>query len=176
MRVRTGLSLVEMLVAVTLSSVVLTIVAMLLHLMLRTDRIARADAQELATINRLAEQFRRDGHLATQITVAGQDDVQRWTFDLGDAQKVVYEMQTEAVFRIQSNGKGRQASETYSLPAGYKISIEPPTPSSPRIARLRIAAPNLPDCSGTPWRLTVEAAIHQAKEHSFEEDKQEPSE
>ena len=80
-----GITLIELLAVLAVSSVLLAIAIGLIQTLLRASGAARSDLEQQNSVARLADAFRRDVHAATAFHAGPAKDGNpvEWTFDLG---------------------------------------------------------------------------------------------
>jgi hypothetical protein len=140
-RTQRGVSILELIVVLSASTVVLTLSSVLLQRVMRIHIQSRADLGAERTALRLSEQFRRDVHQAraavTDRTELGDNVVLRLTF--ADSQPVEYSYDSGILERVKSKGGNRIAREEFALPAGSDVRVE--SRDSPQRHVLTITAP-----------------------------------
>jgi prepilin-type N-terminal cleavage/methylation domain-containing protein len=111
---RHGLSLVEMIVAMTVGAALMGIAVTTLHVLMRAETRGESRMAESASIMRLAEQFRRDVHAA----IGRLDDAKAgtWRLDMGDGRVVEYTAGPGKVVRRQWTKERADCEESFSLP------------------------------------------------------------
>ena len=112
---RRGYTLVEVLLAVTLSSIALATVGVMLHGVFRVQRSMSDHAQFIDHLSRLAEQFRNDVHQAKSVEPAGQVCV----VSLSDGKRIEYRIETDGVSRTVRNGDQVLQRDTHFLPVDF---------------------------------------------------------
>lgn len=117
---RRGMSLLETLMAVSLSGLVLTLVATLLATLWKTDRQWRGDLHERQSLSRLEVALRSDAHQANS---GACPDPGRLTLDLGEGRAVTYSVDEHRVLRLTTTGDTVQHRELYDLAAGAQIAV-----------------------------------------------------
>lgn len=174
--VRRGYSLIELLMVMAIGAALMGTTMATLFTLLRSEQAARGRLRQAMTLDRLAEQFRRDAHEADRVVASAQGTAPgAWEFRHGGGRTVEYRAGTEALLRLE-RVEGKIASrEEYVLPAGALVSVgtqEGDQSDSPRggkldpfpssrlpMAVLRIAAPAV-ESPGAPARtVRIEAAL-----------------
>jgi hypothetical protein len=113
-KMRTGFSLIEMVMVIGAVSLLLGLCAGLLHVMLKVDRIGRSHLVEATTVGRLARQFRRDVHAGKLAAWIGNGE----TLELNrpDGRTVYYAVGRDSLSRIVVHGrKPVEQRESYRL-------------------------------------------------------------
>jgi hypothetical protein len=154
-RSRRGVSLTELLVVMSASTVVLTLSSALVCRVMRVQVESRSHADAERDSLRLSEQFRRDAHLAeaavTNRAELGGDGFVR--LQLADGQQVDYSLKNGVVRRSLSAGGKRVARDEFKFPAGCEVSVRQ---------------------DGTPSKLTLALTSksfeirHSSEKHAFE--------
>jgi hypothetical protein len=125
---RRGISILELIVVLSASTVVLSLSSVLLQRVMRIHIQSRADLAVERTVLRLSEQFRRDVHQAraavTNRAELGENTVLRLTF--ADDEPVEYSYDSGILERVQSKGGNRLAREEFAFPANSDLTIESP--------------------------------------------------
>lgn len=140
---RRGISLIEVVAASTLGSLIVGLAVTALVLAIKNSDAAHHGLAARNELNRLARQFRSDVHAARQATFdAGPDLV---TLSDG-ARQIRYRREGNAIERSEAaNPAGTSASqqpptrEAFRLPLGYLSAIEVVPSGTATVLRLRIA-------------------------------------
>ncbi len=92
-RRRRGFSILEVLMLITVITVLLSLCAGLIHLLVRLDRTGQNSAELSADLARLSRDFRNDGHQASEAVELGDPSKVRWvrTYRLPTAGKVRFD-------------------------------------------------------------------------------------
>jgi hypothetical protein len=163
---RRGHSLVELIAVITGISVVMGGAITLMTFTLRMSDGARDRTHTVATIGRLAEQFRRDVHEArgepsvaadhrsAELKLSGGRSI-RWRIDDRDG-----------LVRAEHGGANSDRQNTYSLPQGCKGELRIESQGATRIVSLQIDSPGV----GGP-SLAIEALAGQDKRLGVEDEK-----
>ena len=163
---RRGHSLVELVAVITGISVVMGGTVTLLTFVLRMSDDARDRTHTVATIGRLAEQFRRDVHEArgeplvaadhrsAELKLPGGRTV-RWRIDDHDD-----------LVRAEHGGAAADRQNTYSLPQACTVELRIEPEGAARIVRLQIDSPGV----GGP-SLVIEALAGQDFQSGAEDEK-----
>jgi len=110
LRKRSGSSLVEVIVVMTVTSMMFTIVVAMLHLILGAERNTSKELRESLLLARVAEQFRRDVHAATDSRLISKRPAQtagRLVLTLPDGKTVDYQHDAGRLTRTVTES-GRQ--------------------------------------------------------------------
>jgi hypothetical protein len=142
---RRGISILELMVVLSASTVVLSLSSVLLQRVMRIHIQSRADLGAERTALRLSEQFRRDVHQAraaiTDRAELGDNIVLRLTF--ADDQPVEYSYNSGILERVKSKGGNRLAREEFVFPANSDLTIE--SPGAPQRLILTVTTPRSAD-------------------------------
>lgn len=158
---RRGFTLVEMLVVLTIGTVVVGIAVGMLHLLLRTEQAGRDRVPEARILARLAEQFRSDVGAAVRqprIAKAGE-----WQFALAGDRVATYRTLPGEVQWDERTADKLVRQESYVLPSGYSATIAVQNKSTPTVASLVIADRGTPQTPGREMHITAVLG----KDHRF---------
>jgi hypothetical protein len=161
---RRGHSLVELIAVITGVSVVLGGAITLMTFVLRMNGDARDRTHTIASIGRLAQQFRRDVHEARKelkVEADGATD-----FDLIDGDAIRWGIDEHGgVYRWETGPKASRQT-TYRLPQGSTAVLKTEKQRKSQIVRLLIESPGV----GGP-SLAIEALACQEKQMGAEDEK-----
>jgi prepilin-type N-terminal cleavage/methylation domain-containing protein len=123
---RRGVTLIELLAVLTVSSVMLAIAIGLIQTLLRASGAARSDMEQQNSVARLADAFRRDAHAATafQSGPAKDGDPVEFSFDLGGGRVAKYRVEPDGLARTVLAGETLQSQESFVLPDETAVSVE----------------------------------------------------
>jgi prepilin-type N-terminal cleavage/methylation domain-containing protein len=160
---RRGFSLIEMLVAITVGTVIFGIAVGTLHLLLRAEHTGRDRLYQTWTLGRLAEQFRSDIHAAVR-PIPGDDARQEeWQFALAGDRIVTYRALPGEVEREQHTAGKLVHRESYVLPSGCSATIAVRSETLPAVASLVITGNGTPPAAAGD--MSVAAVL--GKDHRF---------
>ncbi|MCA9240221.1 MAG: prepilin-type N-terminal cleavage/methylation domain-containing protein [Planctomycetales bacterium] len=135
-RHRSGMSLVETLVVMTLGTVVMSGLVVGMTALLRVDaRLAKTPHEQRLT--RFTESMRADLHAAQRAEWDSDDGV--LTLTSGKAGEVVYRFTGDRATRTAGD-----ASQAFRLPPDARVACEPPDAQSPALVELSIADASSP--------------------------------
>ena len=137
---RRGFSLIEMLVVISVGSVLLGVTVSVFHLLFRMEHTARQYVHQSAVTAQLADRFRRDVHQAVD-AAAADDDAGQLTLSPGHT--IVYQPRPGELVRIERIDGADRHRETFSLPPETAVSMEIPDGDGPRLIRLRLVPQGL---------------------------------
>jgi prepilin-type N-terminal cleavage/methylation domain-containing protein len=160
---RRGFTLIEMLAAITIGSVVLGIGIGILHVLLRAEETGRERVHQAQVLTHLAEQFRSDVGAAVRQMPAQDDRPKQWQFVLANDCTVTYRALPGEVRRDERTADKLVRQETYALPEGYTAAIRVERDAKPAIVSLVIAREPTPLAAGREMRV---AAVL-GKDHRF---------
>ena len=127
-----GFTLIEILIVIGLSSMVITTVALTLHLLQRMTYQIRSELPHSAAMMRLALRLRADAHDAMQFSTSSNSnggDVARFT--QFDEITIVYEAQSSNVVRRVFRNEQQIRQELFRMPEGTELGWstdkDPPT-------------------------------------------------
>lgn len=139
---RRGASLVEMLVVVSLMSIVLGTVVVTLHSMFRADQQTRTAIERQGTTTRLALHVREDVHAArdARLSAADQDSAPSLTLELDDNSSIEYGLGGQGIDRLERRGDQIVHRDTFRLPAVDRVRWEIIELSGQPAVRMSLAA------------------------------------
>ena len=135
-RSRNAFTLIEMILAVTIISLVLSSVAVALHLMFRVDAQLRKDLAYSVLLPRLSLQVRQDAHESNSTVITNvQEGSSVLTLAQGDNQFVRYQTNASGIVRSVYRDEEELRHEVYSLEAA---AVRWDFDEQTRLLRLRI--------------------------------------
>ena len=172
---RRGHSLVELVVVISVGSVIGTTAIMLLGTLLAADRGGRRHLQESASLSRLARQFRVDVAAADDASIdipsATKDDSSeqssgRLTLHCASGETITYVGEPGRALRKSQGESSANRHESYALPEPLALTFEIDSMSSQRILTMTLAAGdgNQGASARLGWR--VEAALARDRRHA----------
>jgi type II secretory pathway pseudopilin PulG len=132
---RPAKTLIEMLILMSMLSVILGMVATTLIALFKTDRQIRRDLAQQATLARLDNRFRSDVHAAKSCQVGDA-----CALALPDGRVVHYTPDGERLRREVRRGEAVEHRDAFVLPDTCAIRFQQPEEFSGRLVRLSIAA------------------------------------
>jgi prepilin-type N-terminal cleavage/methylation domain-containing protein len=153
-------TLVEMLVCISMGSVLMGIALNMVHRTMRIETAARSNSQLERSANRLSRQFRHDVHRAQVVSLetleAGAVAVR---LVLPGEAPIVYRLEQHIALRQQEQAAGRTHRESFEFPEDYRFRVE----ELVHPARAALSLQRDPDLIGVgPQRsLHVEAVVGQ---------------
>lgn len=120
MRFSRGHSLVELMICMSVGTIILMIGTGIVHRTMRLESATRQQADMQCTANRLARDFRRDAHRAAAVAVveeAGRPAAVQ--FDQPDERPITYTLRNGMVLREQVLADRQTRREPYYLAPGY---------------------------------------------------------
>jgi prepilin-type N-terminal cleavage/methylation domain-containing protein len=159
MKSRRGFTLIEMVAAVTISTVLMGIAVLLLHSLLKSHNSGREHMNYYRTVNRLAEQFRSDAH-ATVKTSSG-DDGKFFDFlpNTADSAKIRYQLLPGRIDRTELKGDTTVRQDSYMLLADMQASFKIQTDKDTDIASLSIFPNQDPTKLYHPTPVRIDAVL-----------------
>jgi prepilin-type N-terminal cleavage/methylation domain-containing protein len=117
-----GYSLVEMLIVVTIASLILTSVAVALHSLFRVDRELRQELVQSIALTRISLALRMDAHEAISATLEPSDgEPQRILLARPQGQTVSYTVEQTRILRQLQQGDQVKHREVYPFPEGTSL-------------------------------------------------------
>jgi prepilin-type N-terminal cleavage/methylation domain-containing protein len=120
---RRGYALIEVLVVITIVSVMLALCAGMIHLLLKLDRVGRSASDVSADLSRLARDFRADAHAAAPEDPKGRSG-DRLTLSIAGDRTVEYQFRPADILRTVREGTKVRHFETYRKPARSTVRID----------------------------------------------------
>jgi len=150
MKRRRGFTLVEMLIAMSVGTIISAVAIALIVTLMRSENVAQDHIRKSAVESRLADRFRRDVHAAESIDI--DDAGLAWTFTLGPEHAIAYRIDANHIERLETDASKIERRETFILPPDRTAAIE--TPRRP-IVTLSIVQADASDDKrpGTPVRF-----------------------
>ncbi len=130
MKKRNGYSLAEMLVVITVASVLLSITAQLVSRAMRVDAAWREQGDVARSMSRLARDVRNDVHQARN--VAGTQDPLTLEITCADGVKVSYTVAVHEIIRSSQHDEEQLEREYYKISADQQVVLKSLS-DSPRI-------------------------------------------
>ena len=119
---RTGKSLIEVLIVISIMGAIMTPAVRLIHTMMGSERESVRALTVSSSAARLARQFRRDVHAATGVEIVRGEDEEapRLELQVGAGKTVTYVSAADEVLRTVAEGDDGQpvSRESYHVPAG----------------------------------------------------------
>ncbi|MHB1036496.1 MAG: PulJ/GspJ family protein [Pirellulales bacterium] len=157
---RRGVSLIEMLVAIEVGTVVLGLAVGLLYLLFQVQTNSRERLAAGHSVDRLAEQFRQDVRAATGLMPAGEgtDPQSRLAFALPLDRSVEYRLTGNVALRTEQAGQKVLRRETFALLPGDTIHWET-RPERKELVSLIIASAGQAEKNRPTRSLKIDAAL-----------------
>ena len=167
MKPRRGVSLVELVMMLSATTVILSLGSVLIHRTLRTGSQSRAQLAVERTSLRLADQFRRDAHQALELSELPESAFVRFK-SRGDEQ-ILYRRESSGVVRLAIAGEKTTSRESFDLPGEFVPQVK--HDDARRLVTLEIIERPPPPAKGKPsavfaipLQLQVHAALGRAAE------------
>ena len=136
---RGGYSLVELLVVISVSSVLASVAVGLIGILMGVDRGGRRHLHETNALARLAQQFRADVAAAEDLASDGPHGLH---LRLSDGRVVDYASEAGLATREERLGEERRAREQFALPDEARLAFEVAAEQRPAIASASLASAN----------------------------------
>jgi prepilin-type N-terminal cleavage/methylation domain-containing protein len=169
MKSRRGFSIVELMVVLAVMGAILAATVALMHFVFQMDAEVRQRTHTVATVSRLADQFRRDVHQARGEPVAADHRAAEFHLPGGTIVKWRTDDQGPMVRTEQARGAGGSPANregTFTLPQGTMVALELESQGAARIVTMRIESPG----TGGP-ALAIEALASRDGRLAVEEEK-----
>jgi prepilin-type N-terminal cleavage/methylation domain-containing protein len=158
---RRGYSLIEMLVVLTVGTVIVGISVAMLHSLLRAEQTGRDRVPQAGILARLAEQFRGDVAAALRQTPGARQA--EWPFVLADDRLVTYRALPGEVRREERTAGKLVRQESYVLASGSSAAIRVQGKDAPTVVNLIIVVGGEHPTAGREMRVTAVLG----KDHRF---------
>lgn len=113
-------TLVEMLVSISVGSVLMALALGMVHRTMRAESAARSHAQIERAAARLSRQFRHDIHQAKSTSIAAQQKgLPRLRLTLSAQPAITYQITKEGLLREQQQGHDQTYREIFAFPDGH---------------------------------------------------------
>jgi type II secretory pathway component PulJ len=168
-RAERGMSLVEVVVSIVLSTSVLGFLAISVGAMVRANSTSQDHLRTIRGLGQLGERFRRDVHAASSATLAESNGNEALDLALSSGSTVHYRVLPEAVERTVSDGDRTGPPQQFLLP-GFKPGIElDQDQNQVELSFRRVARPDS-DNSPTVGRFAILAVLKPRPERTGTED------
>jgi prepilin-type N-terminal cleavage/methylation domain-containing protein len=166
---RRAFGLIEMLVAISIGSVLMGIAISLLIVLLGAEQSGRSHAERSESLQRLADQFRRDVHAAVGEVTAGGEDPTGCRLTLADGGSVRYAIGAGGISREERKGSTVVRGESYALPKDSTATFTVDRTTSPWTLSLTIVPNDASMESG--HEIRIDAVL--GRDHRFAEPRKE---
>jgi prepilin-type N-terminal cleavage/methylation domain-containing protein len=141
---RRGVSLIELLVVISIASVIIGLCVTTIHLLLRSERDQSRDVRTAAIVSRLAEVYREDVHATSQSEIVVDAEHAQLILTDPPGREIVYTADEHLLRRVERLGGALVHRDVFCFPPESRIRFA--REESPRIVRVTIdvAAP-IPD-------------------------------
>ncbi len=117
---RRAFTLVEMMVSISVGSVLMALALGIVHRTMRTESTARTHAEVERTAARLSRQFRHDIHQAKSVSLDNQQsDATLLRLVLPDQQPITYRIEKRGILREQQHRDEQTHREIFTFPDDY---------------------------------------------------------
>jgi hypothetical protein len=165
---RAGTSLTEILVVMTVASVIIGLSGMTIHRLLAAEHEATRAARFAASVARLSRAFRADVHAATGLELPVQNEAQPAVFvaTLSDHYQVRYEFDAHQATRVETWDGQRIHRDDFHFPPRSQLRCARSEDGRRIMLEIDVAARGPESLSDRPGRkLVVEASL--ARDHRF---------
>jgi prepilin-type N-terminal cleavage/methylation domain-containing protein len=170
-----GFTLVELIVVMTVVTVILAASVVLMHFVLQLDGEVHQRTYTVTMVGRLADQFRRDVHQARGEPVIAKDHrsaeihlaggrIVKWQVD--ELHKLVRTEQAHGSAEASAGNGPTNREDTFTLPKGTLATMELQSQGAARFATIRLVSPG----AGGP-SLTIEALASRDERLAVQEEK-----
>lgn len=114
---RTGIALVEVMLAIVIATALVSALGITVARMLRSNHAAQEHLQTVTNLGRFGEQFRRDAHSASNVLINElENDDRQLVLNHGDDRTIIYQIIPGGIERTQSEGDQLRQRERFLLP------------------------------------------------------------
>jgi hypothetical protein len=166
---RAGISLTELLVVMTIASVLIGVTGTMIHRLLAADHEATRAARFATSVARLSRAFRADVHAARAIELPAPNEAQPAIVvaTLADGHQVRYELDAHLATRVETREDAVIHRDVYHFPPRSQLRCSRGDDAGLFKLELNLAARGPePDAERPVRKLVVEAAL--ARDHRFE--------
>lgn len=136
-RRRRGVSLIELIIVISVATLIIGVALGLMQWLLRSERDVRKTVWYGRSVSRLAQVFRNDAHRASHVEIAAAAETSNsMQFSLGNSHTVTYEIEEHTIRRVDRDGETELHRETFHFPPGSAIRFE--KDQGPAMARVVI--------------------------------------
>lgn len=118
---RRAFTLVEMMVVISVGSVLMGLALGMVHRTMRAESTVRTHARVERTAARLSRQFRHDIHEAESVLLDQQSDVPLLQLILPDQRPITYRIESSSLLRQQQHSDEQTHRELFSFPDNYSL-------------------------------------------------------
>ena len=142
--IRRGTSLVEMVTAMSIASVMLLVAFRVLHTVLKAERTTSRAIWSSHSVNRLSRVFRSDVHAAGTIEISSpaDDQPESLTLMMRDGGTIRYEVEQRGISRVAVQADKSEQRDRFRFPESTTCRFE--RRSAPDRVRLLLAVPRNP--------------------------------
>lgn len=166
-----GVSLIELIVVMTVATVVMGVAVGVLYTLMRIEGTTREHLRLRTAQGRLGQQFRRDVHAAISFTTpdgeAGGKTSGGWELQLAADRVVRYRVEEDKLVRTEAGGGDGEARESFALGSDATVTIRIEDDSKPTIVSLLIARGDEAVEPSAAAAVRVDAVL--ARDHRFRE-------
>ncbi len=121
---RRGFTILEMLVAITVCTVLLGIAVVTLRALMISQNAGREHLQYCRNVNRLDEQFRRDVHATQNISAGGKEGIIEMQSAAAEEIKIRWQCFADRIERTELQGDKIVSRESYLLPPASEAALQ----------------------------------------------------
>lgn len=162
-----GASLIEVVVAIAMIGVILSLTGITIHRLLRVEQVVTQSFVTDRSISRLAIQFRDDVHRSQSATPveSTRDAKSELSLESDTGDRIRYAITERGIARLAEDRTGGRAREDYRLP-DCRVSFQHANDSEPRLRSIIIERPsaiatNEPTALRPLRALKIQAYLHQ---------------
>jgi prepilin-type N-terminal cleavage/methylation domain-containing protein len=134
---RRGVSLVELLIVISVATVIVGICVTTIHVLLRSERDQSRAVRTAVTLSRLTEVFRDDVHATSNAEIVSHEaQPSRLTLSDADGRQIGYSADGHLLQRVETARGAEIHRDTFHFPSGSTMRFE--RDESPRLVRMII--------------------------------------
>ena len=173
MKRRSGYTLIELIAVITTGATMLAVATGVIYALFEAEEASRDQLKHALTTERLADQFRRDVHAATEITEASQSvdtpHTSGWVFTLSGERSIEYLADGRSMVRTQRDKGKTVRRESFDLGRHWQASIERHPEGETGVIRLRMEADLQPSSEPFSRSLLIDAVLSMDDRHEKSE-------
>ena len=171
MKRRSGYMLIELMAVIAAGAAMLAIATGVIYTLFEAEEASRDQLRHALTSGRLADQFRRDVHAATEMTEAppSADDPHSpgWVFTLSGERSIEYLSDGRSMIRVDRAEGKTVRRESFDLGRHWQASIGRRPEGETAVISLRMEADRRPSSEPFSRALVIEAVLSMDHRHAI---------
>ena len=164
MKRRSGYALIELMAVLATGAAMLAIATGVIYVLFEAEDASRDQLSHALTAGRLADQFRRDVHAATEMTETPQSP--GWVFALSGGRTVEYRVDGRSMVYTQRAQGKTVRRESFDLGRNWRASIERRPEGETVLISLRMEADQQPSLEPFSRALVIDAVLSMDHRHA----------